>query len=305
VDRRKSGRARGSVLVVCCEGNAGFYESGIMINPVEAGYSVLGWNHPGFGGSTGMPFPAQEADAVDSVLQFSIHHLNFKPENIIIYGGVILDASFDDILPLAEARMPPSWGPLVRCVIKDHVNLNNIDNLVKYNGPVRIIRRTEDEIITTKTNDIIPRCHEKPWYQKRSKSENGGLIFNRGNDLLIKLLTQRYPKIYESDMSSHTVLQWLTIDGSRESKFPSVYGDVHVDDKECRALLESYVVSHLEKHGPVTFPCDLGDEWKSETKIQMALYLAHLHLTDYGSNHCTPLPASHLLEPWDINQIIH
>lgn len=42
----------GNTLVVCCEGNAGFYEIGIMGTPIEAGYSVLGWNHPGFGGST-------------------------------------------------------------------------------------------------------------------------------------------------------------------------------------------------------------------------------------------------------------
>ena len=38
--------------VICCEGNSGFYEVGCMVTPMEAGYSVLGWNHPGFAGST-------------------------------------------------------------------------------------------------------------------------------------------------------------------------------------------------------------------------------------------------------------
>lgn len=33
-------------------GNAGFYEIGIMVTPMALKYSVLGWNHPGFGGST-------------------------------------------------------------------------------------------------------------------------------------------------------------------------------------------------------------------------------------------------------------
>jgi hypothetical protein len=47
-----SRHANGSTLVICSEGNAGFYEIGIMVTPLEAGYSVLGWNHPGFGGST-------------------------------------------------------------------------------------------------------------------------------------------------------------------------------------------------------------------------------------------------------------
>ena len=43
------------VKVVCFEGNAGFYEMGCSGTPIECGYSVLGWNHPGFAGSTVSP----------------------------------------------------------------------------------------------------------------------------------------------------------------------------------------------------------------------------------------------------------
>jgi hypothetical protein len=46
------GYSNGDWLVICCEGNAGFYELGMIGTPLEAGYSVLGWNHPGFGGSS-------------------------------------------------------------------------------------------------------------------------------------------------------------------------------------------------------------------------------------------------------------
>lgn len=42
----------GDILVITCEGNCGFYETGIISTPLNKGYSVLGWNHPGFGGST-------------------------------------------------------------------------------------------------------------------------------------------------------------------------------------------------------------------------------------------------------------
>lgn len=45
-------RLGGTTLVICSEGNAGFYEIGIMVTPLKANYSVIGWNHPGFGGST-------------------------------------------------------------------------------------------------------------------------------------------------------------------------------------------------------------------------------------------------------------
>ena len=79
----------GKTLVICCEGNAGFYEIGIMSMPIEAGYSVLGWNHPGFYGSTGDPYPYQETQASDAVMQFAIHKLGFHPENILVTGWSI------------------------------------------------------------------------------------------------------------------------------------------------------------------------------------------------------------------------
>jgi len=45
--------------VIVSEGNAAFYEAGCMDAPLQKGYSILGWNHPGFGSSTGKPHPEQ------------------------------------------------------------------------------------------------------------------------------------------------------------------------------------------------------------------------------------------------------
>jgi hypothetical protein len=39
----------GKKLVICCDGNASFYEVGCFSIPIEKGYSTLGWNYPGFG----------------------------------------------------------------------------------------------------------------------------------------------------------------------------------------------------------------------------------------------------------------
>lgn len=53
VDRRASNSSEnGRTLIITCEGNAGFYEMGCMSAPIERGYSVLGWNRPGFGESS-------------------------------------------------------------------------------------------------------------------------------------------------------------------------------------------------------------------------------------------------------------
>lgn len=168
VDNRGSKTENGKVLVITAEGNAGFYEIGIMGTPLELGYSVLGFNHPGFAGSSGSPYPDEDQRASDAVIQFAIQKLDFTPENILLFGwsiggysslwlatqypnikGVILDATFDDLLYLALPRMPESLSNVVKIAIRDHCNLNNNDLIVNYNGPVLMVRRTEDEVICT------------------------------------------------------------------------------------------------------------------------------------------------------------
>jgi hypothetical protein len=212
IDNRNSTKNdNGKILVLTSEGNAGFYEIGIMSTPIELGYSVLGYNHPGFAGSTGEPYPPQDQNAVDSVLQFAIQKLGFLPENILIHGwsiggysslwlasqypnvrGVILDATFDDILYLALPRMPESISGIVKIAIREHVNLNNNELITKYNGPISLIRRSEDEVICTEENQIGT---------------------NRGNYLLMHMLKYRFPHIFKSnesltyaqEMLNHTV----------------------------------------------------------------------------------------------------
>ena len=103
-------------------------------------------------------------------MQFAINELSFMPENILLFGwsiggystlyaatrypevkGVILDATFDDVLHLALPRMPESLSGIVRIAIRKYLNLCNIKLLTGYNcynGPVIFVRRTEDEVIS-------------------------------------------------------------------------------------------------------------------------------------------------------------
>ncbi|XP_041091093.1 phosphatidylserine lipase ABHD16A-like [Polyodon spathula] len=78
----------------------------------------------------GVSFPQNEASAMDVVVQYAVHKLGFELKDIVIYawsiGGftatwaamsypevsaLVLDASFDDLLPLALKVMPESWSP--------------------------------------------------------------------------------------------------------------------------------------------------------------------------------------------------
>lgn len=69
----------------------------------------------------------------------------------------MLDATFDDILPIAQNQMPRSWAVLVKEIIRSYADLNISQMLRKYKGPVTLVRRTNDEVICLRydTNTIF------------------------------------------------------------------------------------------------------------------------------------------------------
>lgn len=278
VDRRNK-TDNGTDLVICTEGNAGFYEIGIMVTPLNTGYSVLGWNHPGFGQSTGMPFPNHEQAAMDSVIQFAIVHLGFKPRNIILFGwsiggycssyasckypdvrAVVLDATFDDLLPVAIPRMPAFLSSLVQLTIRSFADLTVSKFLVQYGGPVLLVRRTDDEIIAIKQGDIST---------------------NRGNNLLHDLLKSRYPALFHNE-TQKALWKYLGNTGKRQNE---VYTKYRVDDTYCQSILSNYTSFNSE------FPYQkLGADLSTDEQIQLLLFLAKKYMADFKSTHCTPLP---------------
>lgn len=296
VDRRSNSNHNGSKLVICCEGNAGFYEVGIMCTPLDASYSVLGWNHPGFAGSTGIPERPQEIAAIDAVMKFAISR-GFTEENIILFGwsiggfpvsiaamqyqkvsGVILDASFDDVIPLARSKMPSSWRPIVEHTIRSYFNLNVSENLSQYNGPVLIVRRIQDEIIHTLDTDPVRT--------------------NRGNDILIKLLKCRFPKLLDGD-AEYALRDYLR--GVNEKQWSTVmkYNDVkYLDDSVRRdEYYQSKLYQYIKANNVSSYPIEFDSPTE---RVQFTLFLAEKHFKNYDSTHCTPLPSAYFVEAWDI-----
>uniref|UniRef100_A0A8C8RS72 Phosphatidylserine lipase ABHD16A n=1 Tax=Pelusios castaneus TaxID=367368 RepID=A0A8C8RS72_9SAUR len=290
MDRRESSEPHGKKLVICCEGNAGFYEVGCLPTPLDAGYSVLGWNHPGFAGSTGVPLPQNEANAMDVVIQYAIHCLGFLPEDIVLYawsiGGftatwaamsypdisaLVLDASFDDLVPLALKVMPDSCRGLVTTTVRQYLNLNNGEQLCKYQGPVLLIRRTKDEIITTTVPEDI--------------------MSNRGNDLLLKLLQHRYPEVMAEE-GLRVIREWLEASNAVEEA--AVYSAYEVDDDWCLSVLKSY---RAERGGH--FPWSVG-EWGVGRWDPQAALPANQHLRNFEATHCAPLPPHEFRLPWHL-----
>nr|XP_055186138.1 phosphatidylserine lipase ABHD16A isoform X3 [Nyctereutes procyonoides] len=244
------------------------------------------------GQKLGVPFPQNEANAMDVVVQFAIYRLGFQPQDIIIYawsiGGftatwaamsypdisaVILDASFDDLVPLALKVMPDSWRGLVTRTVRQHLNLNNAEQLCRYQGPVLLIRRTKDEIITTTVPEDI--------------------MSNRGNDLLLKLLQYRYPCVMAEE-GLRVVRQWLEASSQLEEA-ASIFSRWEVEEDWCLSVLRSYQA----EHGP-DFPWSVGEDMNADGRQQLALFLAQKHLHNFEATHCTPLPAQNFQMPWHL-----
>jgi len=291
VDRRGK-HANGSTLVIGFEGNAGFYEMGCTGTPLDLNYSVLGWNHPGFGGSSGTPSPDTEQKAVDAVMQYAIHKLGFQPKNIALFawsiGGysaawaaktypdvkfVILDATFDDIVPLAVTKMPASWEGLVEHSLKSYMDLNVGKQLIEYPGPVLLIKRTRDEIISTVT----------------PQGELPVISSNRGNFLLITLLKYRYPTIIDNS-TLPAVKAFVGLETYRQA---TTLKDKGVDPEQCLRL----ITSHVQQNGG-QFPMQIDLQHDQTLKTRLALYLVTAHMENFESTHCTPLPGHFFHQPW-------
>ncbi|XP_007524493.1 protein ABHD16B [Erinaceus europaeus] len=309
MDRRQQpgSHGRGLRLVICCEGNAGFYEMGCLSAPLEAGYSVLGWNHPGFGGSTGAPFPQHDANAMDVVVKYALHRLHFPPAHVVVYGwsiggftatwatmmypelgALVLDATFDDLVPLALKVMPHSWKGLVVRTVRAHFNLNVAEQLCRYPGPVLLLRRTQDDVVSTSG-------HLRPL-------PAGDVEGNRGNELLLRLLQHRYPTVMAREGLA-VVTRWLHAGSPAQEA--AYYARYRVDDEWCLALLRSYHGSCEEEEGEeawgphgLPFPWLVGQSLSARRRRQLALFLARKHLKNLESTHCSPLEPEDFELPW-------
>lgn len=289
VDRRRS-TPNGEYLVIGCEGNGGFYELGTILTPLEAGYSVLGWNHPGFGGSTGVPYPDQEVAAIDTVIRFAINKLNFATSQIVVFGwsiggftaswagmrypnlhGLVIDASFDHILPLARNILPGIFYPIVELAVREHFDLDNSRHFKHYQGPFLLIRRSQDEVISTNPYNSPPT--------------------NRANYLLIDILKNRFPTLID-DRAEELLIEYLSGDTRHQN---SVLRKYSVKNNQCLKLLLDFF-----RTNKTSYPVNTGSDLDSTTRNQLVLYLASRHLVDYDSVHCSPLPARYFQRPWNL-----
>jgi hypothetical protein len=95
LDSNSDPATNGKYLVICCDGNASFYEIGLLQVPIENGFSVLGWNYPGFGQSTvrthfhlKVLFLNVSKHLFNSIFFFALIYITFKSMRLIKFLNI-------------------------------------------------------------------------------------------------------------------------------------------------------------------------------------------------------------------------
>lgn len=190
-----------------------------------------------------------EINAIDAVMHYALKKLRFPLNQIVIFAwsiggysacwtavhyqnirGLILDATFDDILPLAQRQMPVSLSNFVEKTIRFYLDLNNIQLLKHYQGPFYLIRRTRDEVM-----NLIP----------------DQVSSNRANDLLLSILLHRYPSIFHNDEILSFSREYLSLNRSAKSLF---YDRFSSDRDQWQYQINLY---RLRRTSP-SYPCHFG-----------------------------------------------
>merc|ERR1719414_1118914 len=165
--------------------------------------------------------------------------------------------------------MPGLLEPLVKYAVNNFVSLEIAEQLKKYPGPIRIVRRAFDEMVTTEMDFV--KC-------------------NRGNNLLVELLSHRYPNLC-SDEAVNALWVFLASEANARKEILS-----SKPVEQIEALQASFEENK-------TFPSDLGSNLTKEEKITFLLSLADIYLEEVDSTHCTPLPTEKFSLPWNSPEI--
>ncbi|KAI6645743.1 Abhydrolase domain-containing protein 16A [Oopsacas minuta] len=229
-----------NLLAISCVGNLSFQELGGINHWLRKGYAALGWNHCGYGYSSGSPTGRQEKEAILTIIAYAVQQLGYPLERIILHGssiggftacyaaaafpnihGLLLESTFDDINNLVPALVPCCLPhSLIKHSLRYCYDLNIISYLKMYKGPVTLIRKTDDILMRSEIDEVGT---------------------NRANFLLLEIIKQRYGSVFTSEESLESVRIWLGVE-------EDIRGEIEkeLDKAKCSSHLEDFDSSRLE-----------------------------------------------------------
>lgn len=143
-------------LIIYSHGNAedlGFVEN-LLKGYRQAGFSILAYDYPGYGLSSGKPSEASVYRAIEAATGFAVSQLGYPPESILFHGrsvgsgpavemcrrgefaGLILECAFTSTF---KVGMEIAWLPWDR--------FQNLRKIPEVSEPTFVIHGTEDGVV--------------------------------------------------------------------------------------------------------------------------------------------------------------
>lgn len=273
-------------------------------------------------------------------MKYAIDCLKFTPDNIILSGwsiggftaswaamkypyikGLVLDASFDHINNVVSCKLPSLTKKFWEISLRKNFNLDISGLLDKYFGPVLVIRRTKDIVVSDFLADRLQS--------------------NRANHIILNLFQSRFPSLMNDQTVRCHLWNYLSTESFGQGKseprlekinlsllttdfFPKIVEEIiresKVSEEDCRQILKNFMFKN-GFHFPMMIGNDLDDETKKKLILflvrkvlfigvyyvclsiilyQFSIFQASKHLLDFEDHHSTPLPAKYFIEPWDL-----
>ncbi len=162
----------------------------------EIGFSVFGYDYPGYGTSSGRPTVEGTYYAIKAAYNYLTQTLNIPPQNIIVYGrsvgggpsvflasrqpvgGLVLESSFISIFRV-----------ITRIPLFPFDKFPNLDTLQDINSPILIIHGTRDQ--------VVPFWHGQELYAVANEPKLSFWVEGANHNNLLEVAGQEYQEILQ------------------------------------------------------------------------------------------------------------
>ncbi|MEA5518366.1 alpha/beta hydrolase [Limnoraphis robusta] len=157
----------------------------------KMGFSVLAYDYPGYGMSTGKPTVKGTYHAINAAYDYLTQTLNRPPHNIIVYGRSVGGGPSVDLAsrqPVGGLILESSFVSIFRVVTRIPLfSFDKFPNLAKIQqvrSPVLILHGNHDQ--------VIPFWHGQQLYAKANQPKIAFWVEGADHNDLLEVAGQRY-----------------------------------------------------------------------------------------------------------------
>jgi len=141
----------------------------ILLSLRDAGFSVLAYDYPGYGHSTGNPTEQNAYTAAEAAYDYLVEDLKIPPANIIVQGQSVGGGPSTYLAaekPVAGLVLESSFATAFQVVVPFRIvpfeKFPNVKRIDKINCPLLLIHGTEDSMIPFSHSEELLAAAEEP-----------------------------------------------------------------------------------------------------------------------------------------------